>query len=113
VEPTTLTGLAGHELATIQGAEVHNVGADFYMKTLHSRDYWPRASKARSGCSIWPSQFLTSQQEPLMAHLMNLHSDRAVGFIDRHSTAERTCSAIPAPACSAGAFTNWPTDHSG
>ncbi len=33
-------GLAGHELATIQGAEEHNVGADFYMKTLHSRDYW-------------------------------------------------------------------------
>mgnify|MGYP006294712933 FL=1 len=33
-------GLAGHELATIQGAEAHNVGADFYMKTLHSRDYW-------------------------------------------------------------------------
>ena len=33
-------GLAGHELATIQGAEEHNVGAEFYMKTLHSRDYW-------------------------------------------------------------------------
>lgn len=33
-------GLAGHELATIKGAEEHNVGADFYMKTLHSRDYW-------------------------------------------------------------------------
>jgi uncharacterized membrane protein YphA (DoxX/SURF4 family) len=33
-------GLAGHELATIKGAEAHNVGADFYMKTLHSRNYW-------------------------------------------------------------------------
>ncbi len=33
-------GLAGHELATIKGAEEHDVGADFYMKTLHSRDYW-------------------------------------------------------------------------
>jgi uncharacterized membrane protein YphA (DoxX/SURF4 family) len=33
-------GLAGHELATIKGAEEHNVGADFYMKTLHGRDYW-------------------------------------------------------------------------
>ena len=33
-------GLAGHELFTIQGAEEHNVGADFYMKTLHSTDYW-------------------------------------------------------------------------
>jgi uncharacterized membrane protein YphA (DoxX/SURF4 family) len=33
-------GLAGHELATIQGAEQHQVGAEFYMKTLHSRDYW-------------------------------------------------------------------------
>jgi hypothetical protein len=33
-------GLAGHELATIRGAELHNVGADFYMKTLHSRNYW-------------------------------------------------------------------------
>ena len=33
-------GLAGHELATIKGAEEHNVGADFYMKTLHSRNYW-------------------------------------------------------------------------
>ena len=33
-------GVAGHELATIKGAEEHNVGADFYMKTLHSRDYW-------------------------------------------------------------------------
>lgn len=33
-------GLAGHELATIRGAEEHQVGADFYMKTLHSRDYW-------------------------------------------------------------------------
>ena len=33
-------GLTGHELATIKGAEEHNVGADFYMKTLHSREYW-------------------------------------------------------------------------
>jgi hypothetical protein len=33
-------GLAGHELATIKGAEEHNCGAEFYMKTLHSRDYW-------------------------------------------------------------------------
>ncbi|TWU37101.1 hypothetical protein [Novipirellula artificiosorum] len=33
-------GLAGHELSTVQGAEQHQVGADFYMKTLHSRDYW-------------------------------------------------------------------------
>ena len=33
-------GLAGHEIATIKVAEKHNVGADFYMKTLHSRDYW-------------------------------------------------------------------------
>ncbi|MCA1760761.1 MAG: hypothetical protein LC658_13415, partial [Bacteroidales bacterium] len=33
-------GLAGHEIATIQGAENHQVGADFYMKTLHSRNYW-------------------------------------------------------------------------
>ncbi len=33
-------GLAGHELDTIKGAEQHNVGAEFYMKTLHSRDYW-------------------------------------------------------------------------
>ena len=33
-------GLAGHELATVMGAEEHKVGAEFYMKTLHSRDYW-------------------------------------------------------------------------
>ncbi len=33
-------GLAGHEITTMQGAEAHNVGAEFYMKTLHSRDYW-------------------------------------------------------------------------
>jgi len=33
-------GLAGHELATVKGAEEHNVNADFYMKTLHSRNYW-------------------------------------------------------------------------
>ncbi|WP_146438764.1 DoxX family protein [Crateriforma conspicua] len=33
-------GLAGHELATVQGAEQHRCGADFYMKTLHCRDYW-------------------------------------------------------------------------
>jgi hypothetical protein len=33
-------GLAGHELATIKGAEENSAGADFYMKTLHSRDYW-------------------------------------------------------------------------
>ncbi len=33
-------GLAGHEIATIKGAEANEVGADFYMKTLHSRDYW-------------------------------------------------------------------------
>lgn len=33
-------GLAGHELATVKGAEEHECGADFYMKTLHSRDYW-------------------------------------------------------------------------
>lgn len=33
-------GLAGHELATVQGAEDHQAGADFYMKTLHCRDYW-------------------------------------------------------------------------
>ena len=41
-------GLAGHELATIQGAEEHQLGADFYMKTLHSQDYWswkPEQSK--------------------------------------------------------------------
>lgn len=33
-------GLAGHEITTIQGAEKNQVGADFYMKTLHSRNYW-------------------------------------------------------------------------
>ncbi len=33
-------GVAGHELATVRGSEEHNVGADFYMKTLHSRNYW-------------------------------------------------------------------------
>lgn len=33
-------GLAGHELTTMKGAEAHNIGAEFYMKTLHSRDYW-------------------------------------------------------------------------
>ena len=34
------TGVAGHEIAIIQGAEQHQVGAEFYMKTLHSRNYW-------------------------------------------------------------------------
>lgn len=33
-------GVAGHEIETIKGAEQHQVGADFYMKTLHSREYW-------------------------------------------------------------------------
>ncbi|MDD2380172.1 MAG: hypothetical protein WCY58_00190 [Mariniphaga sp.] len=33
-------GVAGHEIETIKGAEEHQVGADFYMKTLHSRNYW-------------------------------------------------------------------------
>lgn len=33
-------GLAGHELATIKYAEEHQVGAEFYMKTLHSKKYW-------------------------------------------------------------------------
>lgn len=33
-------GLAGHDIETFKGAEKHNIGADFYMKTLHSRDYW-------------------------------------------------------------------------
>lgn len=33
-------GLAGHDLETVKGAEQHQVGADFYMKTLHSRKYW-------------------------------------------------------------------------
>ena len=41
-------GLTGHELATIKRAEEHQVGADFYMKTIHSRNYWswkPEQSK--------------------------------------------------------------------
>ena len=33
-------GVAGHELETVKGAEAHGVGADFYMKTLHSSNYW-------------------------------------------------------------------------
>ena len=33
-------GVAGHEIETIKGAEKHQVGADFYMKTIHSREYW-------------------------------------------------------------------------
>ncbi|MDZ7722654.1 MAG: hypothetical protein U5R06_07515 [candidate division KSB1 bacterium] len=33
-------GLAGHELVTIKDAEEHHLGADFYMKTLHSNRYW-------------------------------------------------------------------------
>ncbi|MFW6277540.1 MAG: hypothetical protein ACOC1J_02625, partial [Prolixibacteraceae bacterium] len=33
-------GVAGHDIETIKGAEEHNVGAEFYMKTLHSRNYW-------------------------------------------------------------------------
>ena len=33
-------GLAGHEIDTIKFAEKHQVGAEFYMKTLHSRNYW-------------------------------------------------------------------------
>jgi uncharacterized membrane protein YphA (DoxX/SURF4 family) len=33
-------GVTGHELFTIKKAEEHQVGADFYMKTIHSRNYW-------------------------------------------------------------------------
>lgn len=43
-------GLAGHDLETFKGAEKHQVGADFYMKTLHSRNYWswkPEQTKDR------------------------------------------------------------------
>lgn len=33
-------GLAGHDIETFKGAEKYQVGADFYMKTLHTRNYW-------------------------------------------------------------------------
>ncbi|MCP4456247.1 MAG: hypothetical protein GY809_32720 [Planctomycetes bacterium] len=33
-------GVAGHELATIKRAETNGVDADFYMKTLDSRNDW-------------------------------------------------------------------------
>ena len=43
-------GVAGHDIETIKGAEKHNVGAEFYMKTLHPRNYWswnPEQSKEK------------------------------------------------------------------
>ncbi|MCX8036245.1 MAG: hypothetical protein N3D11_04135 [Candidatus Sumerlaeia bacterium] len=35
-----IAGVAGHNLGTPQECEKAGVGADFYMKTLHSTNYW-------------------------------------------------------------------------
>ncbi len=35
-----IAGVAGHSLRTVQKCEEAGINADFYMKTLHSTDYW-------------------------------------------------------------------------
>ncbi|MEI7728490.1 MAG: hypothetical protein WCO56_02915 [Verrucomicrobiota bacterium] len=37
-----ISGVAGHELRTIMTVEKAGIQADFYMKTLHSADYWSK-----------------------------------------------------------------------
>jgi hypothetical protein len=39
-EQGVIAGVAGHELRTIQAVEQAKVNPDFYMKTLHSTNYW-------------------------------------------------------------------------
>ena len=37
-----IAGVAGHELRTIQAVEKAKLNPDFYMKTLHSANYWSK-----------------------------------------------------------------------
>ncbi len=46
-------GVAGHSLRVAMACEQQNIGADFYMKTLHSDDYWSATPKKNR--SPWPA----------------------------------------------------------
>jgi len=65
-------GIGGHKLATVRGCVEHGLRPDFWMKTLHTCDYWS-AGAAKEHDNIWcpdpveTAAFMRSLREPWIA----------------------------------------------
>ena len=66
-------GLAGHSLSTIQACVKAGIDADFFMKTLNSKNYWSAAFEPRRD-SVWEEtpqetiEFLKTVKKPWIAY---------------------------------------------
>jgi hypothetical protein len=60
-----LSGVGAHDLNVIKQCEKHNVGADFYIKTLHHHDYptGPKPEELKAPCSEFPGYWCKDPQE--------------------------------------------------
>ena len=60
-----LSGVGAHDLNVIKQCEKHNVGADFYIKTLHHHDYptGPRPEELKGPYSEFPGYWCKDPQE--------------------------------------------------
>jgi hypothetical protein len=60
-----LSGVGAHDLNVIKQCEKHNVGADFYIKTLHHHDYptGPKAEELKGPYSEFPGYWCKDPQE--------------------------------------------------
>ena len=61
----SLSGVGAHDLNVIKQCEKHNVGADFYIKTLHHHDYptGPRPDELKGPYSEFPGYWCKDPQE--------------------------------------------------
>lgn len=60
-----LSGVGAHDLNVIKQCEKHNVGADFYIKTLHHHDYptGPKPEELKGPYSEFPGYWCKDPQE--------------------------------------------------
>ena len=77
-------GIGGHSLDTIKGAVDHGLAPDFWMKTLHSHNYWASRHPERHK-SKWcydPEEtiaFMRQRKEPWIAF-----KTLAAGALDKY-----------------------------
>ncbi len=61
----SLSGVGAHDLNVIKQCEEHNVGADFYIKTLHHHDYptGPKPEELKGSYSEFPGYWCKDPEE--------------------------------------------------
>ena len=84
-----IAGIGGHAVEVPMACEKANIGVDFYMKTLHSHDYWT-ANRQPENDNIWSKtpektiEFMKTVKKPWIAYKVMaagaIHPNKAFKF---------------------------------